>query len=87
MTSHRPTVLVVDDEFIIANSLSLQVEEMGYSVCGVAGTAREAGNKPIDKSSNAIVESRQKVFQQPEIIDWKEQRNLSLDQSKGILGR
>jgi hypothetical protein len=50
-------------------------------------TAREAGNKPIEKSSNAIVESRQKVFQPPEIIDWKEQRNLSLDQSKGILGR
>lgn len=51
------------------------------------GTAREAGNKAIDKPSNAIVESRQKVFQAPEIIDWKEQRNLSLDQSKGILGR
>lgn len=50
-------------------------------------TAREAGKKPIEKSSNAIVESRQKVFQPPEIIDWKEQRNLSLDQSKGILGR
>lgn len=51
------------------------------------GTAREAGIKSIDKPSNAIVESRQKVFQPPEIIDWKEQRNLSLDQSKGILGR
>jgi hypothetical protein len=51
------------------------------------GAAREAGNKAIDKPSNAIVESRQKVFQAPEIIDWKEQRNLSLDQSKGILGR
>jgi hypothetical protein len=49
--------------------------------------AREAGNKPIDKPSNAIVESRQKVFQTPEIIDWKEQRKLSLDQSKGMLGR
>jgi CheY-like chemotaxis protein len=33
---------VVEDEFIIANSLSLQIEEMGYSVCGVAATAHEA---------------------------------------------
>ncbi len=42
MTTKSPSILVVDDEFIIANSLSLQVEEMGYSVCGVAATAREA---------------------------------------------
>lgn len=42
MTAASPSILVVDDEFIIANSLSMQVEEMGYSVCGVAATAREA---------------------------------------------
>lgn len=51
------------------------------------GAAREAGNTAIKKPSNDMVNSRQKVFQQPEIIDWREQRNLSLDQSKGILGR
>lgn len=49
--------------------------------------AREAGNKPIERTSNSIVQSREKSFQQPEIIDWREQRSLSLDQSKGILGR
>ncbi|MGL4400138.1 MAG: hypothetical protein ACRCXD_09745 [Luteolibacter sp.] len=53
----------------------------------VTNAAREAGNKPIERTSNSIVESREKSFQQPEIIDWREQRNLSLDQSKGILGR
>jgi CheY-like chemotaxis protein len=42
MSPSRPSILVVDDEFIIANSLSMQIEEMGYSVCGVAATAREA---------------------------------------------
>jgi CheY-like chemotaxis protein len=42
MTLSHPSILVVDDEFIIANSLSLQIEEMGYAVCGVAATAREA---------------------------------------------
>ena len=40
--SPTPRVLIVDDEFIIANSLSLQVEEMGFEVCGIAATAREA---------------------------------------------
>lgn len=51
------------------------------------GAARETGNKAIKKPSNAIVDSREKVFKQPEIIDWRAQRNLSLDQSRGILGR
>lgn len=42
MIRPRPVVLVVDDEFIIASSLCLQIEEMGYEVCGTAATAREA---------------------------------------------
>jgi len=37
-----PRVLIVDDEFIIASSLSLQIEEMGLEVCGTAATAQEA---------------------------------------------
>jgi hypothetical protein len=50
------------------------------------GTAREASTSAIEKPSNAAIESRQKKFPQPEIIDWKERRSLSVDQSKGILG-
>lgn len=42
MTVQRPIVLVVDDEFIIASSLCVQVEEMGCDVCGTAATAQEA---------------------------------------------
>ena len=49
--------------------------------------ARESGTGSIAKSSNAVVDKRRKVFQQPEIMDWREQRSLSVDQSKGILGR
>lgn len=49
--------------------------------------ARESGTGPVAKSSNATVDKRRKVFQQPEIMDWREQRSLSVDQSKGILGR
>lgn len=42
MTRSKACVLVVDDEFIIADSLSLQVEDLGMDVCGTAATARAA---------------------------------------------
>jgi DNA-binding NarL/FixJ family response regulator len=42
MPKTKPKVLIVDDEFIIANSLSLQAEELGLEVCGSAATAQEA---------------------------------------------
>jgi hypothetical protein len=48
--------------------------------------AREAGNSPIKKSSNAEIDNRQKIFDQPEIIDWREQRSITMDRTKGILG-
>ena len=48
--------------------------------------AREAGKSPIDKPSNDGIENRRKVYEAPGIIDWKEQRSMSMDQSKGILG-
>ena len=38
----KPCVLIVDDEFLIADTLSLQVEDMGYDVCGTAATAQAA---------------------------------------------
>jgi hypothetical protein len=49
--------------------------------------AREAGNSPIKKSSNAEIENRQQVFDQPEIIGWRERRSITMDRAKGILGR
>lgn len=36
------TVLIVDDEFLIAQGLAMQIEDMGLTVCGVAETADEA---------------------------------------------
>lgn len=35
-------VAVVDDEFLIATGLSLQLEDLGMAVCGTAATADEA---------------------------------------------
>lgn len=42
MTKLNNTVLVVDDEYLIALGLCTQVEEMGLTVCGTAATADEA---------------------------------------------
>ena len=42
MSSLNRTVLVVDDEFLIAQGLQMQVEEMGLTVCGTAATAEAA---------------------------------------------
>lgn len=58
-----------------------------YKTSGyTTGAAHEAGTAPVRKTSNTAIDDRQKVFQQPDIIDWKEQRGLSMDQSKGLLG-
>lgn len=51
------------------------------------GAAREAGGRQINKGSNTEIENRRGSYEQPEIIGWREQRTLSMDQSKGILGR
>ena len=42
MSTLEPCVLVVDDEYLIAQGLCLQIEDMGHKVCGVASTADAA---------------------------------------------
>jgi hypothetical protein len=49
--------------------------------------ARESSRQRIAKPEDAETGIRRSVFQQPEIIDWPQQRSLSLEQSRGILGR
>jgi hypothetical protein len=59
-----------------------------YQTGGFAtGSARETSNPQLARPSNDGIENRRKVFQQPEVIDWREQRSMSVDESKGILGR
>ena len=52
-------------------------------------TARETNTGGIARPSNAQdrVSQKQKQFTQPRIVDWREQRSLSIGESKGILGR
>lgn len=42
MSPLNDTVLVVDDEFLIAQGLCIQVKDMGLDVCGTAASAEEA---------------------------------------------
>jgi DNA-binding NarL/FixJ family response regulator len=42
MSDLNKTILVVDDEFLIAQGLCMQIEDMGLAVCGTAATADEA---------------------------------------------
>ena len=42
MTDLNRTVLVVDDEFLIAQGLRMQIEEMGLPVCATASSAEAA---------------------------------------------
>lgn len=50
-------------------------------------SAREAGSGAIGKPVNERVESARKSYQAPSVIGWEAQREMSMEQSKGILGR
>lgn len=50
-------------------------------------SARESGASSVERPLDASVESRRGVYKAPSVIDWREQRSMSMEQSKGILGR
>jgi hypothetical protein len=49
-------------------------------------SARESTFKRIFKKKNAYANQQNQKFSEPEITDWREQRSLSVGQSKSILG-
>lgn len=50
-------------------------------------TAREQGAERIQEGSDAETDVRRRVYQQPEIIDWKEQKGLGVKDTNRLLGR
>ena len=50
-------------------------------------SARESRNPAIGRPSSAAVDSQRDSYKAPSVIDWKEQRSMSMDQSRSILGR
>ena len=52
-----------------------------------ASTAREQGSERIEEGSDAETDVRRRIYQQPEIIDWKEQEGLGVKDTNRLLGR
>lgn len=50
-------------------------------------SARESRTSAISRPTNAAVESQRGKYKAPSVIDWREQREMSMDRSRGILGR
>lgn len=42
MNGDSLSALIVEDEYLIAEGLRLQLEDMGFSVCGIAASAKAA---------------------------------------------
>lgn len=66
-----------------ARETSQTANEGGHTYA--TGEAHEAKSKALPKPVDA--ESKDKRYPQPDIIDWQQQRSLSIEQTKGILGR
>lgn len=59
-----------------------------YATAGYAtGEAREARARPVNGGSDAETDARRRVYQAPEVLDWREQRSVSREQTKSLLGR
>ncbi len=49
--------------------------------------AREGSYSGVARPSNDVVDAKRGKYKAPSVIDWTEQRDMSMDQSRGILGR
>jgi hypothetical protein len=64
------------------------ISQKAYTTGDYATTsARESGAAGVKTGSNALIENRRKGYQQPEVTDWTQRRDLSLEQTRGIIGR
>lgn len=51
------------------------------------GSAREQNGRRIARVSDAETDVRRRVFKEPEIIHWKEQKGMSVKDTNRLLGR
>jgi hypothetical protein len=60
----------------------------GFQASEVAGgEARENRQANLSKPSDAETDVRRRVYPQPEIRNWRTQRGLTVDETRGMLGR
>ena len=50
-------------------------------------TAREEGSSRFGKPSDAETDIRRRVYTPPAVVDWREQRSMSMGETKSFLGR
>lgn len=51
------------------------------------GAAREAAVDGVSRVTDAETAARRRVYQAPEVINWREQRPITREQTKSLLGR
>lgn len=51
------------------------------------GDALEAGAEGVSRLSDAETDARRRVYQAPDVINWREQRPITREQTKSLLGR
>ncbi len=51
------------------------------------GASREDGARRHDRPEHAHTQYRRESFVEPEIIDWRQQRDLGIDQTRSMLAR
>jgi hypothetical protein len=60
----------------------------GYATSGYStSSAREASGNRIERNSDPYTENRRQSFGPPAMVDWQQQRSLSMGQTKGLTGR
>lgn len=65
-----------------------RAEGKSYKVEGYEkSTAREQGAARLERTSDAETDVRRRVYKEPDIIDWKEQQGLSVQDTNRMLGR
>ncbi|MEM1084738.1 MAG: hypothetical protein AAGI48_11570 [Verrucomicrobiota bacterium] len=69
-------------------SLASTATGAAYSTGSYAtGGAREEGQAGIGRSSDPKVDARRRSFKEPPITDWRNQRGLTIDDTRSMLGR
>jgi CheY-like chemotaxis protein len=54
-TDDTPTIMIVEDEFIIADDIRTSLEKMGYAVCGLAASGLKAVKMAKEKHPDLIL--------------------------------
>lgn len=70
-----------------ARELDSRVKVKNYKTQDYKTGAASEGGKHLAKPTDTVTDERRKVFTSPDVIDWQAQRQMSMEESRSILGR